>query len=487
MAIPGISLQNIPILIIDDDEEDFLIIKQYISQIKGETTFVLQWCDSYQEGVDAVCRGEHDIYFVDFHLGAKTGLDLIKEVMSKNCNQPVVLLTGMGNQDIDLQAMKAGASDYLVKSELNTEKLERCIRYTVTRHKFLRALKESELKYHGIFEKTKDFIFITDEHLVFRETNQIGTALLGYSRTEFNSMSLIDLLLNERDGETIRKTLEKTGEVDDVEVELRAKNSQLINCMISLTAEKNEGGKYHYIQGIIHDITALKNAEKANLQTTRLKATESLVRILAHEVRNPLNNIILAVEQLDLMPDNDKIYLEIVTRNSNRINTLITELLYSSKPAVIELEQVSLETVLEKSIAGARDRLILKKVKLDQNYQGQQAIILADPEKLCMAFLNIIINGIEASPPEGARMSIGLRAEGDNYVVSVTDNGHGIEGENLSQLFHPYFTSKSAGMGLGLSSALSIFESHRALVQVKSARGEGTTFHIIFKKSNRAI
>jgi len=482
MNIPGAVANKINILIIDDDEEDFLIIRQYISKIQGNNIFSVQWCGSYQEGIEAVCRGAHEIYFVDFRLGPKTGLDLIHEAVSRNCEQPIILLTGAGNKDIDLQAMQAGAADYLVKSELTTDKLERCIRYAVARHEFLNALKANEQKYRSIFEKTKDFIFITDKHTAFKEVNPVGESLFGYPAGAFKQMRLTDLLVHPDDAKAIEESLLITGEVNDRELDLRASNQEIIHCVLSLSREKDALGEY-YIQGIVHDITAIKNAEKAALQTARLNATERLVRTLAHEVRNPLNNIILAVEQLDTPKfENEKIYLDIVIRNSNRINKLITELLYTSKPAVITLENTSLQSILEKSIAAARDRLMLKKVALQEDYATVNAMVMADPEKLSIAFLNIIINAIEASPAEGALIKIRLAEERDNYVASVTDNGHGISEENLGQLFEPYFTSKAAGMGLGLAAALSIFESHRALVQVKSALNAGTTFHLIFKK-----
>ncbi|MEO5595314.1 MAG: PAS domain S-box protein [Chitinophagaceae bacterium] len=294
MNIPGSIKKNINILIIDDDEEDFLIIKQYISHIQSGNDFTLHWCGSYAEGIDAICRGEHEIYFVDFRLGPKTGLELIQEVVGKNCEQPIILLTGAGNQDIDLQAMQAGASDYLVKSELNTEKLERCIRYAVARHEFLNTLKANEQKYRGIFEKTRDFIFIAGEGLVFKEVNQVGSSLFGYPASELIRMRLADLLLYDSDEAMIMQTLQEAGEVIDLEIELRPKNHHMLHCLLSLSTEKDASGK-QYVQGIIHDITGLKNAEKANLQTAKIKATERLVRTLAHEVRNPLNNIILAV------------------------------------------------------------------------------------------------------------------------------------------------------------------------------------------------
>ena len=481
MLIPVDYLKNIKILIIDDDEEDFLIIKKYISRIKSNNGIELEWCENYGEGVEAIFKGKHDLYFVDFLLGPETGLDLIRKVSGRSYAQPIILLTGAGNQDVDMKAMDSGAADYLIKSELTTEKLERCIRYSLTRYEFLTVLKESEQKYRNIFEKTKDFIFIADETFAFREVNQIGTLLFGYSFAEFESLKLTNLLVYESDSVFIKETLERVGELNDMEVELQTKSLQAVNCILSLSAEKN-GLNGYYIQGIIHDITSLKNAEKANLQTTLLKATERLMRTIAHEVRNPLNNIILAVEQLHLLDETDRPYVEILERNSNRINNLITELLRSSSPTVIELTEISLEAVLETSIESALDRLILKKVKLKRDYQASAPVIMADPNKLSTAFLNVIINGIEACPANNAEITISLVEAAGHYTVSITDNGHGIEEEHMDRLFEPYFTSKAAGMGLGLASALNTFESHKAFVKLKSVVGNGTSFYIIFNK-----
>ena len=394
----------------------------------------------------------------------------------------MILLTGAGNQEIDLEAMQAGAADYLVKSDLNTEKLERCIRYAVARHEFVNALKANEQKFRGIFEKTKDFIFIADEKGLFKEVNPVGESLFGYSREEMFGMHLYNLLADTNEALAIKETLLLKGEIKDRELTLLAKNNQPINCILSVSYEKDASGIF-YIQGIIHDISSMKNAEKAKLQTAKLKAAERLVRILAHEVRNPLNNIILAVEQLDPAKfKEEKVYTDIIQRNSSRIDKLITELLNSSRPATISLEKASLQSILAKSIAAAMDRIILKKIDLQQDYCRGEAWIMADPDKLSIAFLNIIINGVEAARADASSLLVQLKEDRDNYVVSITDNGHGISDENLNHLFEPYFTSKTGGMGLGLSTALSIFESHKALVEVKSALDNGTSFNLIFKK-----
>ena len=130
----------IRILIVDDDEEDFFITSEYIKNIKGRQ-FIIDWCYKYKEALDHICHNRYDIYFIDYYLGPRTGLEMMKEALQNNgCTAPLILLTGMGNHQIDMEAMEAGAFDYLVKLELNTEKLERCIRYSMERAASLKIL-----------------------------------------------------------------------------------------------------------------------------------------------------------------------------------------------------------------------------------------------------------------------------------------------------------------------------------------------------------
>ncbi len=107
---------------------------------------------------------------------------------------------------------------------------------------------------------------------------------------------------------------------------------------------------------------------------------------------------------------------------------------------------------------------------------------MADISKLKIAFLNIIINAVEAMQPDTGILTISLTSDEQQHKVSLTDNGIGISEENLSHLFEPYFTSKRNGLGLGLASTLNILQSHKAQVEVHSKPGKGTTFTISFPK-----
>src|SRR5437667_4860032 len=128
------------VLIVEDDEDDYLIIKACIRDIPGKD-FLIDWCYQYDEALDRIRQSRYDIYFLDYLLGEKTGLDLLRDAIALGCEDPLVLLTGIGNREVDIQAMTIGAVDYLVKSEINTEKLERCIRYALERSSYLKALK----------------------------------------------------------------------------------------------------------------------------------------------------------------------------------------------------------------------------------------------------------------------------------------------------------------------------------------------------------
>jgi DNA-binding NtrC family response regulator len=130
----------IKILLVEDDEDDFVITQKYLSEIK-RWRFNLDWAPDFGAAWKAMKRGEHDVYLVDYRLGSRNGLELIRELQKDHIKSPVILLTGQGGMDVDLEAMKAGAADYLEKDQMNPSMLERSIRYAIERTKTLDALK----------------------------------------------------------------------------------------------------------------------------------------------------------------------------------------------------------------------------------------------------------------------------------------------------------------------------------------------------------
>jgi len=468
------------ILIIDDDEDDFFITSEYINKI-SDRKFQIDWCYKYNDAIKHFKNKDYNLYFIDYYLGAKTGLDLIKEAVSLQCEEPMVLLTGKGNQMIDKEAMQAGAMDYLVKSELNVEKVERCIRYSLDRAASMKAIRSNERKFRSIFERSKDAVFLANEDLVFRDVNDATSSLLQYSKEQLLNISLYDLL-DEKENNFIRDRIAFSGVLHDREIELQSQEGEKKNCILSLSVETDSNNQ-RYVHGLMHDITELKKAEKAALLAEKLAATGRLVQTLAHEVRNPLNNINLSLEQLHHemgQVDDAEIYMEIIQRNSKRISDIITELLNTSRPAEMSLHSKPLQVILDESIAAALDRITLQKVKLQINYTPNPAFVKADAQKLKLAFLNVIINAVEAMPEDTGILMISIESDKENHIVKIRDNGSGIAEENLSKLFEPYFTSKRNGLGLGLAATLNILQAHKGRIEVTSELNKGTQFTITF-------
>jgi PAS domain S-box-containing protein len=471
------------VLVIDDDEDDFFIISSYINAIEYGN-FLIDWCYSYQEAVKVLTQQTHDIYFVDYRLGVKTGLDLLKDAMAMQCEEPIILLTGKGNPEVDREAMRIGAVDYLIKSDLNTEKLERCIRYSLERSATIKALRHSERKYRSIFESSKDAVFITDSSLRFKDMNAATSEILSYSKPELLNFTLYDLIEGEDLKNKIKNKLDEDGEVTDLEIVVLDNQHEKKICILSASRQSENDGE-PYFQGIIHDITNLKRAEKAAMYAEKLAAAGRLVRMLAHEVRNPLNNIQMSVEHLDStgIPEDDKVFFDIIKRNVKRIDDIIAELLDSYRPTEKKFQASDLRKVVSKSVQNALDRITLKGIKVIEQYPQQRFIMPVDEEKLQIAFLNILVNATEAIQSTDGKIIVSLEEKEGDYVVEITDNGTGIPPEILSKLFEPYFTSKRNGMGLGLASTLNIVQSHHGTVDVKSQLNRGTTFTITFPQT----
>lgn len=131
----------IRLLLIDDDPDDYLLTKEVVAEMPGGD-FTLDWVREYEAGIEAVCKGDHDVFLIDYRIGDKTGIDLWYESRKKACTGPMILLTGQSAIEIDLEAYSAGATDFLEKDKLDAKQLERSIRYALRQHETERALEK---------------------------------------------------------------------------------------------------------------------------------------------------------------------------------------------------------------------------------------------------------------------------------------------------------------------------------------------------------
>src|SRR6267378_8234548 len=127
-----IDTEIVRVLLVEDDEDDFVITRDLFSEMAGGR-FTLDWTKTFEEALERMALNRHDVCLVDYRLGAQNGIELLRAALESGCQAPVILLTGAGEHQIDLEAMRAGAADYLVKTQLQSNTLERSIRYALQR------------------------------------------------------------------------------------------------------------------------------------------------------------------------------------------------------------------------------------------------------------------------------------------------------------------------------------------------------------------
>jgi len=214
------------------------------------------------------------------------------------------------------------------------------------------------------------------------------------------------------------------------------------------------------------------------------KEPDQFASALAHEVRNPLATINLAVQMLKapIKTYDDNLYLAIIIKASEQINDLITDLLTSCQPAEMQAEKYPIHELLDEALAKAEDRALLKNITVRKDYSTLDCKILVNKQKIEIALINIIINAIDAMPSEKGKLILTTKAINGKCVIEIEDNGIGISKENLQHIFTPYFTDKAGGMGLGLSTTMDILKANHATAEVKSEEGKGTRFSLSFEK-----
>ena len=227
---------------------------------------------------------------------------------------------------------------------------------------------------------------------------------------------------------------------------------------------------------------------KKTMQSVWNDPSIPLVSVLVHELRNPLNNIMLTVHLLEskILDDNDRMYMDIIKRNSAKINDLVNDLLKGQKQQEIQTEKYSIHQLLDEVIEAASDKIMLKNITVKKDYAPCYLKIKMEMPKIKIALTNIVINAIDAMPSEKGELKLGTKLIKGKCAVSIQDNGSGISKENLPLIFDPYFTNKQNGVGVGLAATKDILQSNKVGVRVESLVGHGTRFILLFEKNKIA-
>ncbi len=196
------SSRELKVLLIEDEENDYIWVRDMLSDI-ASVRFRLDWISTYEEAVAEICRFHHDVSLLDYRLGMRNGLELLREVMERGCNAPIILLTGQGGYGVDIEAMKAGAADYLVKNRINADQLERSIRYAIKGKQMEQGLLKEIAERHLAEDRLKkDLAALTRIHDLSRKMlegrgiqpllKEIMDAAVAIMHADFGTLQLLE-------------------------------------------------------------------------------------------------------------------------------------------------------------------------------------------------------------------------------------------------------------------------------------------------------
>lgn len=219
-------------------------------------------------------------------------------------------------------------------------------------------------------------------------------------------------------------------------------------------------------------------SKKEIAHSEKLVFTGRIAAGIAHEIRNPLTNVSMALQQLK-KDINSKEHrnkdIEIIEKNIDRISHLITELLNCARPPKLNIQPYDIHKILESVLGICKIKITSQNIKVIKKFTSNQSILKMDPEQIERGFLNIIINAIDAMS-RGGKLFIETELKEGFFVIKIQDTGKGIGEGDIMNIFDPFFSTKSGGIGLGLTLCYGIIVSHGGIIEVKSKPREGSIF-----------
>ncbi|NES19386.1 MAG: response regulator [Symploca sp. SIO3E6] len=482
----------VKVLLVDDDEDDYTLTRDLLAE--SPTNFELEWVATYEAALDRIEQRDYDVYLFDYRLGERNGLELLREVVAGGCQGPIILLTGQGAQEVDMEAIKAGAADYLDKSQISSPWLERSIRYAIERQQAQQKIREQA----ALLDVATDGILVINLQNQILFWNKGAQQIYGWHSEEVVDKNAHQLLGKE---ETLPRLLEIQqivalegnwyGELQQV-----TKQGKEITVQSRWTLVQNYRQQPQSILIVNSDITEKKQLEAQFLRAQRMESIGTLAGGIAHDLNNVLAPILMSVQLLALsIPDDDRSqqWLEILENNTKRGADLVKQVvsfargikgdrtIVQVRHLVGEIKQIAQET-------------FPKSIKIKTDIPPDLWTVAGDATQLHQVFMNLCVNARDALTDGGtlsisgqnlaidehyARMNLDAQV-GLYIVITVADTGAGIPPEILDRIFEPFFTTKELGQGtgLGLSTVMGIIKSHGGFVNVYSELGQGTKFKV---------
>lgn len=446
----------------------------------------------------------YDVALLDYRLPGTNALEMIKELRrGGSLDLPVVLVTGQGHEEIALQALRLGASDYIPKNPGYLFQLPGVLENAWYKTRLMRereALRQSEERFRLLAENAQDIVYRYRyvPQRGFEYVSPAATAITGYTPEEhYADPDLVSKIVHPDD----RHILDEAGgkEADrNKAIVLRwvKKDGSIIWAEQRRTHIRDASGALVAVEGIVRDITERRRTEDRLLQAQKMEAVGRLTAGIAHDFNNLLTAINGFTEfaQLKLPPaDPVRDLLGKVLEAGKRAAALVHKLLLFSRKETAEAKVIDVNRAvveLEKML----HRVIGEDIELVTRLAPSSGSVLIDPTQLEQVILNLVVNSRDAMPSGGtltistarSRYDAAASAQspdlrpGEYVLLSIDDTGVGMSDDVKSHLFEPFFTTKDVGRGtgLGLATVAGIVKQAGGATLVHSEEGRGTRFTV---------
>jgi PAS domain S-box-containing protein len=504
------------ILIIDDDPSICRLFKRFL---KTNGYNVSTSTDS-QEGLFLSRSEFFNVIILDIALPGIDGLALLSKIKSFSPDTEVIMITGHWNIEGAVQSFKLGAYDYLTKP-IEIDLLFQIVKKALEKQTLLFEKRHliAEIEFKNIqLERQRDLLegkLIEDDQRIFRlikreiltkrlfeklieslplgamVIDKEGQVLMCNKVQEIFSGLPRDLLLGKNLfqkslpidlkpwQEMARASLEsKYYEVKVVDQ--RPKEERILSITLSsLMDEKGDSTSFIFLTA---DITNEKKIEEQIIQSEKLNAIGQLATNIAHQIRNPLAIIGSATQyclEKEGTEDGLKKYFEIIYRNVQNANKIISDLLDFAKPKPLQFQKNNINQILIEIYRLVTVDFSKNRIRILRRFDRYLPPIHCDKESLKQVFFNLLMNSKQAMPKEGVISIItSYKSQDQKAEIIIKDTGKGIPKEHMRNIFNPYFTTKEKGTGLGLSIVNRIISEHGGKIVPESKEGRGTKMTI---------
>jgi two-component system, cell cycle sensor histidine kinase and response regulator CckA len=454
----------------------------------------------------------YDLVISDYNLPMFDGLTAVQLLRQRDPDLPFILVSGTLGEETAIESLKAGATDYVVKSHL--ARLPPVVARALRERDEQRQRREAEARYRDLFENANDMIYTRDLHGYFTSVNGMGERLTGYRRDELLAMSLEQLFspeyLHLRAEEVLRLQGEAALSVAEELEFIRKDGSRVVVEVSSRLIYQN--GRPTGVQGIARDVSERKRAEEERkhledqlLQAQKMESIGTLAGGIAHDFNNMLTAILGNVQlALESTPPASLDYplLAEIEKAATRATALTRQLLTFSRRQPIERRTIDLNGTINE-LSHMLQRLIGENVNVTIRLAADLAPIFADPAQIQQVVMNLAVNARDAMPGGGHLLIATHQVTLDEHAcrnspwarpgryaqLVVGDTGVGMDAELQQRIFEPFFTTKERGKGTGLGLAVvyGIIKQHEGFVEVDSVPERGTTFTIFLPAPTVAL